>query len=91
FRQTMVDLFNMAHLEGQYTFFADLLRDYEPAPAPLGADKYLESNAAVAEAWRSLPEPLNEQIRQQAKTHGVSVAAVFHLAWAKVLSCLTGQ
>ncbi|MBD2785013.1 amino acid adenylation domain-containing protein [Xenorhabdus sp. DI] len=95
FRQTMVDLFNASRIEGQKTFFDDLLRDYVPAPAPLGIDKYLSSDmaavAVIQEAWRLLPAQLGDQIRQQAKTHGVSVAAVFHLAWAKVIACLTGQ
>ncbi|MBI6547452.1 non-ribosomal peptide synthetase [Xenorhabdus lircayensis] len=91
FRRTMMDLFNATRSEGQKAFFDDLLRDYEPAPAPFGADKYVGGDAVVVEAWRPLPEQLGDQIRQQAKTHGVSVAAVFHLAWAKVIACLTGQ
>ncbi|MDX7986039.1 amino acid adenylation domain-containing protein [Xenorhabdus sp. 12] len=101
FRQTMVALFNTANPEEQQAFFADLLQDYEPASAPLGAgneqeacvleSQALKGNDTIAEAWRPLPQPLNDQIRQQAKTHGVSVAAIFHLAWAKVLSCLSGQ
>ncbi|MDC9589596.1 amino acid adenylation domain-containing protein [Xenorhabdus sp. XENO-10] len=95
FRQTMIDLFNATRVGGQKTFFDDLLRDYEPAPAPFGIDKYLGGDAAavemIVEAWRPLPAQLGDQIRQQAKTHGVSVAAVFHLAWAKVIACLTGQ
>ncbi|PHM46204.1 Amino acid adenylation [Xenorhabdus mauleonii] len=101
FRQTMVTLFNMVHPEEQQAFFAGLLQDYEPASAPLGAGNdsganalgrgTLKGNDTIVEAWRPLPQLLNDQIRQQAKTHGVSVAAIFHLAWAKVLSCLTGQ
>ncbi|OTA15279.1 Amino acid adenylation [Xenorhabdus vietnamensis] len=95
FRQTMVDLFNATRVDGQKTFFDDLLRDYEPAPAPFGIDKYSGGDATVGdvivEAWRPLPAQLGNQIRQQAKTHGVSVAAIFHLAWAKVIACLTGQ
>ncbi|PHM27328.1 non-ribosomal peptide synthetase [Xenorhabdus budapestensis] len=91
FRQTMVDLFNATHAEGQKAFFDNLLQDYEPAPAPFGINKYLGGEAIIAEAWQPLSAELGEQIRQQAKTHGVSVAAIFHLAWAKVIACLTGQ
>ncbi|REF28317.1 amino acid adenylation domain-containing protein [Xenorhabdus cabanillasii] len=106
FRQTMVTLFNAGNSAEQQAFFAGLLQDYEPASAPLGAgsdsdanaqesnaleSKALRGNDTIMEAWRPLPQPLNDQIRQQAKTHGVSAAAIFHLAWAKVLSGLTGQ
>ncbi|BET96840.1 amino acid adenylation domain-containing protein [Xenorhabdus taiwanensis] len=91
FRQTMVELFHAAHTEGQKAFFDTLLEGYEPAPPPFGINRYLGGEAVIAEFWHSLPAKLGEQVRQQARMHGVSVAAVFHLAWAKVIACLTGQ
>ncbi|WP_038212449.1 condensation domain-containing protein, partial [Xenorhabdus bovienii] len=90
FRQVNAGLFCATGAEEQKAFFDAMLRDYEPTPAPFGADEYLAGNAVVVEAWRPLQERLCNQIRQQAKAHGVSAAAVFHLAWAKVIACLTG-
>ncbi|WP_038243176.1 non-ribosomal peptide synthetase, partial [Xenorhabdus bovienii] len=90
FRQVNADLFCATGAEAQKAFFDAMLRDYEPTPAPFGAGEYLGGNAVVVEAWRPLQERLCSQIRQQAKAHGVSAAAVFHLAWAKVIACLTG-
>ncbi|WP_387464164.1 amino acid adenylation domain-containing protein [Photorhabdus sp. RM323S] len=91
FRQEREGLFNAIGAEEQKAFFDTMLRDYEPAPAPFGADEYLGGDAVVVEAWRPLQEHLCDQIRQQAKAHGVSVAAVFHLAWARLIACLTGR
>ena len=47
--------------------------------------------SGVEEARLPLTEELAGQVRQQAKSYGVSTAALFHLAWAVVLARTTGQ
>ncbi|WLQ16387.1 amino acid adenylation domain-containing protein [Hahella aquimaris] len=91
FRQVRRNLDANADPVERKAFFDAMLQDFEPGPAPLDAEAYLTGEDRVTEAWRSLPPALSQQIRQQAKAHGVSVAAIFHLAWAKVIGCLSGS
>ncbi|QDQ28740.1 amino acid adenylation domain-containing protein [Chitinimonas arctica] len=72
-------------------YFDAMLGGYEPIPAPLGASQVLAGDAVVVQAQRRLPAALAGGIRQQARAHGVTVAAIFHLAWAKVLTGLGGR
>ncbi|MDK2123471.1 non-ribosomal peptide synthetase [Parachitinimonas caeni] len=80
-----------AHAPQHTAFFDELLQGFEPGPAPLDAERPLAGDACVVEAWQTLDGGLAEQLRQQARIHGVSVAALFHLAWAKVVACLSGR
>ena len=89
-KQVRASLFR-ASVEEETAFFARMLADYDPPPAIFGMRDYLPGSVEVCQVWRPLPHPLCADIRQQAKSHSVSVAAVFHLAWAKVIACLTGR
>jgi amino acid adenylation domain-containing protein len=80
-----------AGIDRHQAFFDRLLLGYEPGPAPLGAKQLLAGDAKVVEAWRSLDAGLAQELRQHAKTQGVSVAALFHLAWARLIACLSGH
>ncbi|MDQ1834736.1 non-ribosomal peptide synthetase [Massilia scottii] len=89
--QILASLERGQDLAGHKAFFDAMLVDYEPVPAPLGMARPLTGNTVVVDAWRSLAVDLGSRIRQQARGHGVSVAAIFHLAWAKVVACLGGR
>ncbi|WP_434627420.1 amino acid adenylation domain-containing protein [Chromobacterium sp. CV08] len=91
FERARAGLFAAADAAGRKAFFDEMLRDFEPGPAPFGAAEPLAGDAVVIEAWRTLPPPLCRQIRRQARDHGVSVAAVFHLAWARTVGSLSGR
>ncbi|OHX11610.1 non-ribosomal peptide synthetase [Chromobacterium sphagni] len=91
FSQARAGLYGVAGAAEHKAFFDAMLNGYEPGPAPFGAQAHLAGDAIVEEAWRPLRKPLRGQIRQQAKAHGVSVAAIFHLAWAKVVASLSGR
>jgi amino acid adenylation domain-containing protein len=72
-------------------FFDQMLSGYEPIPAPLGATQAPSGPAVIVQCQQRLPEALAAAIRTQARAHGVGAAALFHLAWAKVLSGLSGS
>ncbi|WP_431685490.1 amino acid adenylation domain-containing protein [Hahella sp. NBU794] len=91
FSETRSGLYSDVDVEGRKAFFDDMLQDYEPGPAPLGLEQYLTGEDAVTEAWRSLSPAQSAQIRRQARAHGVSVAAIIHLAWAQVVGSLSGR
>ncbi|MBC8945149.1 MULTISPECIES: non-ribosomal peptide synthetase [Xenorhabdus] len=70
---------------------ASLLKDDKPSSTPFDVETYLGIDTVTAQAWWQLPENLCHQIRQQAKVHAVSVAAIFHLVWGKTVGCLVGH
>ncbi|WP_047236865.1 non-ribosomal peptide synthetase [Chromobacterium subtsugae] len=91
FEQVRAGMFAADDAGERKAFFDEMLRGFEPGPAPFSAAEPLAGDAAVAEAWRTLPALSSRLIRQQARARGVSVAAIVHLAWAKVLASLGGQ
>ena len=46
---------------------------------------------AIREERITLDEALSLRVHDSARRHGVSTAVLFHVAWAHVLSCCTGQ
>lgn len=72
-------------------FFRKLLGDVDEPTAPFGVLKAQGDGTDIEEADVSLGKDLARDIRQQAQRHGVSTAALFHLAWALVLSKTTGK
>jgi amino acid adenylation domain-containing protein len=73
------------------TFFSALLADITTPTAPFNLLNVQGNGANIDKAQWQLPAELATQIRQLAIKHEVSAAAVFHLAWALVLSKLTGN
>ena len=84
--QALLGLSTQAH----EAFFADMLGDVnEPTLAHDRQD--LSGEELVSESCQTLEPSLSRRLRGQARTLGISVASVFHLAWARVLAGLTGR
>ncbi|KAG0051214.1 hypothetical protein BGZ83_003999, partial [Gryganskiella cystojenkinii] len=70
-------------------FFSDMLAEIDTPTLPFGvADVH---NDGLAESHVMLPEELNTSLRRHAKSLGVSLASMCHLAWAQVLAATSGQ
>ena len=72
-------------------FFAGLLGDVTEPTAPLGLMDVHGDGSLVAEARLPVDAGLAERVRVAARGCGVSPAAVFHLAWARVLAVVSGR
>ncbi|MBV6325697.1 hypothetical protein KVP70_32810, partial [Duganella sp. HSC-15S17] len=73
------------------TFFSDMLADIDEPTAPYGVIDVLGDGSDIEEASLEIAQPLLLRLRRQAREQGVSLASVMHLAWAQVLSKLTGR
>ena len=72
-------------------FFSRMLADVEEPTAPFGLLDVQGDGTRVRETSLALDARLALQVRRQAQRHGVSAAALFHLAWALVVSKTTGR
>jgi amino acid adenylation domain-containing protein/non-ribosomal peptide synthase protein (TIGR01720 family) len=72
-------------------FFARLLDGVDGPTTPFGLVDVQGGGLETEEARLALAPALSAGIRQQARRHGVSAAALFHLAWALVLARITGR
>ncbi|ORY00193.1 hypothetical protein K493DRAFT_298977 [Basidiobolus meristosporus CBS 931.73] len=72
-------------------FFTEMLADIEEPTLPFGLGEIYRDGSKVTESHQMLPQDLNKTLRAQAKRLGVSVADLFHLAWAQVLARSSGQ
>ncbi|TDB42120.1 amino acid adenylation domain-containing protein, partial [Photorhabdus luminescens] len=72
-------------------FFTDMLAEVDEPTLPFGLTEVHRDGSQVTESHRMLTAALNDRLRSQARCLGVSVAALCHLAWARVLSRTCGQ
>ncbi|MCH7345609.1 amino acid adenylation domain-containing protein, partial [Pelomonas sp. CA6] len=72
-------------------FFRALLGDLDEPTAPFGRVDVRGDGASIAEAELLLEPTLAQALRQQARLLGVSPAALFHWAWARVLAASAGR
>ncbi|GGA41733.1 hypothetical protein GCM10010981_33430 [Dyella nitratireducens] len=72
-------------------YFRERLGDIEAPTCLFGVTDVHADGSAVREAHISLDEGLARRVRESARKHGVSTAVLFHVAWAQVLACCTGQ
>ncbi|NDK93069.1 amino acid adenylation domain-containing protein, partial [Photorhabdus laumondii subsp. laumondii] len=72
-------------------FFTDMLAEVDEPTLPFGLTEVHRDGSQVTELHRMLPTILNNRLRSQARRLGVSLAALCHLAWAQVLSRISGQ
>ncbi|KAK9763050.1 hypothetical protein K7432_010635 [Basidiobolus ranarum] len=85
--QSRTGLSNQEHEK----FFSDMLGDVDAPTLPFGLSDVYCDGSQVTEAHQMLSQELNERLRFQAKTLGVTLASLFHLAWAQVLACASDQ
>ena len=72
-------------------FFRQMLSDIHEPTAPFGLMDVHGGGSEISEARSVLEAALTRRLRQRARSLGVSVASVCHLAWALVLARLTGR
>ncbi|MGE8058458.1 amino acid adenylation domain-containing protein [Pseudomonas sp. NPDC089547] len=76
---------------GHEAFFRDMLGDIDEATLAYGLQDVQGAGPAHNEHQLELPPALCQGLRAQARSLGVSVASLFHLAWGRVLGGLTGR
>ena len=72
-------------------FFKQMLGDIDEPTLPYGLVDVGNDEGGVSEARRQLDVDLSNRLRRLARGLGVSVASLFHLAWAQVLGQLSGR
>ncbi|MDB6442647.1 amino acid adenylation domain-containing protein [Pseudomonas sp. 21TX0197] len=72
-------------------FFSEQLGDLDEPTLPLAIDVQADPRWRALEHQQPMEPGLARRLRQQASAHGVSAASVCHLAWALVLSRLSGR
>ncbi|ORX97912.1 Non-ribosomal peptide synthetase module [Basidiobolus meristosporus CBS 931.73] len=72
-------------------YFTDMLKDISEGTLPFGLSDVYCDGTQITECHIMLPQELDVRLRSQAKILGVSLSSMFHLAWGRVLSSISGQ
>ncbi|MCE4573782.1 non-ribosomal peptide synthetase [Caballeronia sp. CLC5] len=72
-------------------YFREVLGDVDEPTLPYGLSDVQGDGAGIAEFRTVLGSELNGHLREAARKLGVSVASLFHLAWAHVLGRVSGR
>nr|QMN69952.1 PsoB [Pseudomonas putida] len=72
-------------------FFRAQLADIDEPTLPYGLSDVQGDGRDIEEAQRWLGADLARRLRQQGRQLGISVASLFHLAWARLLGAASGQ
>ncbi|KAF9083320.1 hypothetical protein BGX27_004177, partial [Mortierella sp. AM989] len=72
-------------------FFTEMLAEVDTPALPYGLSDVHNDGAEVVESYLMLPQILNDMLRGHTRRMGVSLASIFHLAWAQVVSRTSGQ
>ena len=78
-------------LEDHEAFFHELLGDVDETTAPFGLTDVQGDGSGIAETQSHLESDLARRLRETAQACGVSVASIFHLAFALVLARVSGR
>jgi amino acid adenylation domain-containing protein len=77
--------------EEQEAFFREMLSDVDEPTLPFGIASFSGDAADSNDAAQLVDDRLAKRLRDQARTLGISVASLFHLAWARVLAKTSGR
>ncbi|MGX1174673.1 non-ribosomal peptide synthetase [Pseudomonas sp. R151218B TE3479] len=77
--------------EQHETFFSDMLGDIDEPTLPFGLMDVRGDGSDIEAAGLNLAAGLSRRLRAQARQLGVSAASLHHLAWAQVLSKVSGR
>jgi amino acid adenylation domain-containing protein len=77
--------------EEHEVFFQQMLGDVSEPTAPFGLLNVQRDGAEIGESRVEVDALVARRVRERARKLGVSAASIFHLAWALVLSKLSGQ
>ncbi|MFE3946037.1 amino acid adenylation domain-containing protein [Streptomyces sp. NPDC059118] len=77
--------------EQHRAYFERVLGEVEEPTAPYGVMDTHGDGSRADEVMLELDGEVAERLRVQTRRHGVSAAAFFHLAWARVAAATTGQ
>nr|WP_279627603.1 non-ribosomal peptide synthetase [Pseudomonas salomonii] len=72
-------------------FFSEMLGDIDEPTLPFGLKDVQSDGNTVAEVTQTLPVDVSRRLRTAARALGVSVASLFHLAYAQVLGAVSGR
>ncbi|KDR39381.1 hypothetical protein BG61_33235 [Caballeronia glathei] len=72
-------------------YFREALGDVDEPTLPYGLSDVQCDGSGIAEFRTRLAAGLSRQLREEARKLGVSVASLFHLAWARVLGRVSGR
>ncbi len=72
-------------------FFSEMLGDVDEPTLPFGLKDVQSDGNTVTEVTQTLPVDVSRRLRAAARTLGVSVASLFHLAYAQVLGAVSGR
>jgi amino acid adenylation domain-containing protein/FkbM family methyltransferase len=72
--------------EEHEAFFRQMLKDVNEPTIPFGLTDRHRNGSEMEKAWIRLETELSDQLREQARKLAVSVASLYHLAWALVLA-----
>ncbi|MDC9590825.1 amino acid adenylation domain-containing protein, partial [Xenorhabdus sp. XENO-10] len=75
----------------QREFFSKQLGDITEPCLPYALNPLMTQGESIEELKQIIMPDLNNRLRQQARQRKVSLASIFHLAWARVLSVISGQ
>ncbi|MEN5144491.1 amino acid adenylation domain-containing protein, partial [Pseudomonas juntendi] len=76
---------------GHEAFFREQLADIDEPTLPFGLSDVQGDGRGIQEAQLWLDDALAQRLRWQARQLGISVASLFHLAWARLLAAASGQ
>ena len=77
--------------EEHEAFFRAMVEDITEPTLPFGLANVQGVGSDIAAAYYPIDSSLSQRLRQCARRFGVSAASVCHVAWARVLSALSGR
>ncbi|XP_055309885.1 uncharacterized protein LOC129573419 [Sitodiplosis mosellana] len=72
-------------------FFSEMLGDINEPTFPFGLREFDLDETEINEAYLKMSQVLNDQLRAHARKLQVSLASICHLAWAQVISRVSGR